>query len=166
MQCFTIYLFLLDAVHVSDGFSAHHQELKTAHTASGICLYVQFWVTDDVEKNRLKHVESLTEINMLWYVAPNWLNSANILAMHGPMNVEGFIYLRPLCALNLSDLTWKFHIDIAFNPLTPNDHNRCRTAPLTSKVSFYIFIQQMWVLYILNIVYTLRFFLFKIHFVS
>ena len=26
-----------DGLHVSDGFSVHHQELKTAHTASGIC---------------------------------------------------------------------------------------------------------------------------------
>ena len=26
-----------DAVHVSDGFSVHHQELKTAHKGSGIC---------------------------------------------------------------------------------------------------------------------------------
>jgi len=30
-----------------------------------------------------------------------------------------------------------------FNPLTPNDPYRGRTAPLTSKVSFYIFIQQI-----------------------
>jgi len=37
MQRFTIYLFLWDALHVSEGFSVHHQELKTAHTASGIC---------------------------------------------------------------------------------------------------------------------------------
>ena len=37
MQRFTIYLFLSDALHVSDGISVHHQELKTAHTASGIC---------------------------------------------------------------------------------------------------------------------------------
>jgi len=36
MQIFSIYLFLLDALHVSDGFSVHHQELKIAHTASGI----------------------------------------------------------------------------------------------------------------------------------
>jgi len=32
------------------------------------------------------------------------------------------------------------------------------TAPLTSKVAFYIFIQQIGVLDILNMVYTLRFF--------
>ena len=43
------------------------------------------------------------------------------------------------------------------NPLTPNDPYRGRTAPLTSKVAFYIFIQQIWVLNILNMVYTLRF---------
>ena len=30
-----------------------------------------------------------------------------------------------------------------FNPLKPNDAYRSRTAPLTSKVSFYIFIQQI-----------------------
>ena len=29
------------------------------------------------------------------------------------------------------------------NPLTPNDPYRGRTAPLTSKVAFYIFIQQI-----------------------
>ena len=29
-------LFLQDALHVSDGFSSHHQELKPAHTATGI----------------------------------------------------------------------------------------------------------------------------------
>ena len=30
-----------------------------------------------------------------------------------------------------------------FNPLTPNDHYSGRTAPLTFKVAFYIFIQQI-----------------------
>ena len=35
--------------------------------------------------------------------------------------------------------------DYAFNinPLTPNDTYRGRTAPLTSKVAFYIFVQQI-----------------------
>jgi len=46
------------------------------------------------------------------------------------------------------------------NLLTPNVNYSGRTAPLTSKVAFYIFIQQM---YVLN---TLRFFLFKMQFVS
>ena len=53
------------------------------------------------------------------------------------------------------------------NPLTPNDPYRGRTAPLTSKVAFYIFIQQIYVLNILKMVYTLCFFfLFKMQFVS
>ena len=33
--------------------------------------------------------------------------------------------------------------NVPINPLTPNDPYRGRTAPLTSKVSFYIFIQQI-----------------------
>ena len=42
------------------------------------------------------------------------------------------------------------------NPLTPNDPYNARTASLTSKVAFYIFIQQIYLLNILNMVYTLR----------
>jgi len=42
------------------------------------------------------------------------------------------------------------------NLLTPNVNYSGRTAPLTSKVAFYIFIQQIHVLNILNMVYTLR----------
>ena len=55
---------------------------------------------------------------------------------------------------------------MCINPLTPNDTYRGRTAPLTSKVAFYTFIQQIQVLNILNIVYTLRFILLKMQFVS
>jgi hypothetical protein len=42
-------------------------------------------------------------------------------------------------------------------PLTPNDPYSGRTAPLTSKVVFYIFIKQIFS----NMVYTLRFFFFQ-----
>jgi len=52
------------------------------------------------------------------------------------------------------------------NPLTPNDYYSGRTAPLTSKFASYIFIQQIQILNILNTVYTLRFFPFKMQFVS
>jgi len=55
---------------------------------------------------------------------------------------------------------------LLFNLLTPNVNYSGRTAPLTSKVAFYIFIQQIYVLNILNMVYTLRFFLFKMQFFS
>ena len=55
---------------------------------------------------------------------------------------------------------------LLLNLLTPNVKYSGRTAPLTSKVSFYIFIQQIQVLNILNMVYTLCFFFFKMQFVS
>ena len=42
-----------------------------------------------------------------------------------------------------------------FNPLTPRDTYRVRTATLTSEVAFCIFIQQIQVLNILNIVLNL-----------
>jgi len=46
-----------------------------------------------------------------------------------------------------------------FNPLTPDDPYNGRTAPLTFKFPFYIFIQKISVLNILNMVYTFRYFL-------
>ena len=42
--------------------------------------------------------------------------------------------------------------------MIPNDPYSGRTAPLTSKVAFYIFIQQIYVLNILNMVHSLCFF--------
>ena len=35
MQRYTMYLFLHNALHVSGGSPAHHQELTTVNTASG-----------------------------------------------------------------------------------------------------------------------------------
>jgi len=56
--------------------------------------------------------------------------------------------------------------NLIINLLTPNVNYSDRTASLTSKVAFNIFIQQIKVLNILNMVYTLSFFLFKMQFVS
>jgi len=54
--------------------------------------------------------------------------------------------------------TWRAVVSLySINPLTPNDPYSGRTALLTSKVAFYIFIQQIYVLNILNAVYTLRY---------
>jgi hypothetical protein len=44
------------------------------------------------------------------------------------------------------------------NHLTPNDHFSGHTAPLTYRCSIFLFIQQIYVLNILNILHTLRFF--------
>jgi hypothetical protein len=35
-QRYTIFFISVNVLHVTGGFSAHHQELKTVHTASGI----------------------------------------------------------------------------------------------------------------------------------
>jgi len=43
-----------------------------------LTLYVQLWAPDDGRKNRLKHVQRLTEINKLWNVASCWLYSVNL----------------------------------------------------------------------------------------
>ena len=49
MQRYTIFFIVVSALHVSRGFSAHHQELKN-------CIY-SFWAPDDERKTRSKHVE-------------------------------------------------------------------------------------------------------------
>jgi hypothetical protein len=37
MQRYTVVFITINALHISGGSSAHHQELKTVYTASGIC---------------------------------------------------------------------------------------------------------------------------------
>jgi hypothetical protein len=37
MQRYTIFFITINVLHVSGGFSAHHKELKTVYTPSGIC---------------------------------------------------------------------------------------------------------------------------------
>ena len=37
MQRYTTFFIAANALHVSDSFSAHHQELETVETTSGIC---------------------------------------------------------------------------------------------------------------------------------
>jgi hypothetical protein len=36
MQRYTVFFITVNALHVSSGFSANHQEIKTVHTAPGI----------------------------------------------------------------------------------------------------------------------------------
>ena len=52
------------------------------------------------------------------------------------------------------------------NHLTPNGHFSGRTAPLKLQMPHFLFIQQINVLNILNMLHTLRFFLFKMSFIS
>jgi len=67
-------------------------------------------------------------------------------------NIYNLLFIRPAV--------------ITLNHLTPNDPYRGRTAPLTSKRCILYIYQQVYVLNILNMVYTLCFFLFKMQFVS
>jgi hypothetical protein len=43
MQRYTIFFITVNALYVSGGFSAHHQELKIVHTVSGICHACLSW---------------------------------------------------------------------------------------------------------------------------
>jgi hypothetical protein len=52
------------------------------------------------------------------------------------------------------------------NHLTPNGHFSGRTAPLTYRCCIFLFIQNINILNILNMLHTLRFFLFKMSFIS
>jgi len=58
------------------------------------------------------------------------------------------------------------HGQTNINHLTPKGHFSGRTAPLTYTCCIFLFIQQMYVLNILNMLHTLSFFLFKISFIS
>ena len=59
--------------------------------------------------------------------------------MHGTMSLK-LEFLYTYCHAGAAAV---LNNDIMINPLKPNDPYRDRTAPLTSKVSFYIFIQQI-----------------------
>jgi hypothetical protein len=118
MQRYTIRLFLQNALHVSGGSSAHHQELKTIHTASDICYLslswrnssttakgrsngwtntrccmYSFWAPDDGRRNRLKHVEHFAGISELCNVASCWLYLKIHLRCRDPWTSKR-IYLR------------------------------------------------------------------------
>jgi hypothetical protein len=64
----TIFFTVVSALHVSSGFSAHHQELKNCSDSPTLAvaankfdkypmLHVEFWAPDDERKTRSKHVE-------------------------------------------------------------------------------------------------------------
>jgi hypothetical protein len=56
--------------------------------------------------------------------------------------------------------------EVLLNHLTPNGHFSGRTAPLTYRCCIFLFIQQIYVQNILNMLHTPHFFLFKIPFIS
>jgi hypothetical protein len=57
MQRYTIRLFLQNAVHVSSGSSAHHQELKLyiQHRVFVKLLLLQFAIVEELEEFQVLH---------------------------------------------------------------------------------------------------------------
>ena len=55
MQCYTMVFITINAQHVSGGSSAHHQELKTIYTTSGICGAFVLLTTIVNEMEQLTH---------------------------------------------------------------------------------------------------------------
>ena len=55
MQRYTIFFIIVSALHVSSGFSAHHQELKNCTCSVGY-LSNLFAATANVDEFRLIHV--------------------------------------------------------------------------------------------------------------
>ena len=80
-----------------------------------------------------------------------------------------YLFISVLCTFSpgvSSSEVFPMKSDIAVNPLTPNDPYRGRTAPLTSKrCILYIYSTNIGTEY-LNMVYTLRYFRFKMQSVS
>jgi hypothetical protein len=64
-----------------------------------------------------------------------------------------FCFILEIVSWHVMDLV------LFINHLTPNSHFSGRTAPLTYRCSILLFIQQIYVLNILNMLQTLRFFL-------
>jgi len=160
MLRFSIFLFLYDAVHVSDGFfrpssGVQNCTYSVRYLSDQYCYLLLAWPWCSIRlsagssvgltntwrcmcsfellmmdgKTRLKHVERLTEINKLRNVASCWLYSANILAMHGPMNVK-LMTISYLWVLGLSIVPVKscrenknthLFANVRFSPPPPRD---------------------------------------------
>ena len=63
-QCMKFILFWNDTLHVSDGFSVHHQEFKTVHSATGICPASKQMVVSDWQMP----VAVCTVLNSWWWM--------------------------------------------------------------------------------------------------
>jgi hypothetical protein len=63
MQRYTIFFITVNVLHTSGGFSTHHQELKTVHTASGICraLLLLTAIVSELEQFQLTAIVSELE---------------------------------------------------------------------------------------------------------
>jgi hypothetical protein len=112
MQRCIILFIIVNDLHVSSGFSAHHQELKSVHAESGICQTFfftasgnskQVWQIPDAACTDLsswcwaeKPLGTFTALTIIKTIIQRCILLVmlkNILTMHGPMNVK--LPLRP-----------------------------------------------------------------------
>jgi hypothetical protein len=73
MQRYIIFFITVNALHVSDGFSAHHQELKTLHTTSA--------ATASVGELELTHAGGSS--NQAWHIPDAVCKDFELLMMGG-----------------------------------------------------------------------------------
>jgi hypothetical protein len=64
MQRYTVFFITVNALHVSDGFSAHHQELETVHTHTQHLVYVKLAARCCVYSSELLMMGGETACNM------------------------------------------------------------------------------------------------------
>jgi hypothetical protein len=78
MQRCIILFVIINVVHVSSGFSVHHQELKSVHAASGICLTCLLlplaWMSWDSPNSSTPDLSS-------WWWAENLLETCRALTV-------------------------------------------------------------------------------------
>jgi hypothetical protein len=110
----------------------------------------------------------LTEINARCTVNKT-LNAVQMFMLHSWYHKE--CLFKEFLILDLRTSIFKliriFDANFVFiNHLTPNGQFSGRTAPLTYRCYIFLFIQQIYVLNILNTLHILRFSLFKMSFIS
>ena len=82
MQCYTVYLSVENAPHVSGGISAHHQECIQLYLQRlvlvkplllPVAVITVVCAPDDGRRYHPKHVEQFPEINELCNIASCWI---------------------------------------------------------------------------------------------
>jgi hypothetical protein len=92
MQCCIILFINVNALQVSSGFSAHHQELKSVHAASGICQTCLLLLLA-VAAKKFETCTASTWIKSIIQHCILLVLLKNTLMMHGPMNVKSCFIL-------------------------------------------------------------------------
>ena len=141
-----IYFWNKD-LYVSDSSSVNRQDFfHCTNSNAELCGY---FLPDSRTETKIENTNNIGVNSFrLW----PWINK--ITSPHIQINIYSNVPLQ-----------WGSSVMRKFNISTPNVNYSWSTALLSSKVSFYIFIRQIYLPNILNTVYTLPFFLFQIQFV-